>query len=813
MFLFALGLLMPLASSAQAYVEGQVLDAESLEPLPFVNVTYNGRKAGTTGDLDGFFSIETPSSIQSLEFSYVGYKKKSLPINGSSKKALRILLERDDLTLMEALVLPGENPAHRIIRKASDARQSNDPLELSTFEYTSYNKLIFTIDADSVSAIDSTGAIDSSNFELKKFFNRNHLFLMESATERKYIKGSRDHEEVLASRTSGFQNPTFTLIGTQLQSFSFYKDELEVLFTRYINPLRKNSMREYFFLLQDTIFSESDQDTVYVIGFRPKNAEREDLLHGSLYIGTQDYALRNVLASYNDTTDEVPVSIGIQQKYARFGDHWFPVQLMTDITFGGIQVNDVVPKGYGRTYIRDIKVEIPLEKKKIPRLELSLDADAFKKDESYWEGLRQMPLDSQEQQTYVVIDSIGEEFDLEKRVGFLTRLIDGKLRFGAIDFDLDRILMWNLPYEGLRLGFGAHTNERLSKHVSFGGHFGYGTKDFDWKYGLDLVYRPEVAGPWTFKLIYDRDLQETGGRQFILSRSSNFLSGNNIRRFNLERFDMTERLDLQVHVDLLPNLNLALSYALESREGKWPKFQNDQVSTPAFWEGSLYGLGLAWAPNDRYMAGPQGRKRLETTYPIIEVDYRYGLTENSTTPSEEPYFHRLDFRFIHLWKNLRYGDIRVEAIIGGTLGSDAPVSYVFSPYSNLRNQQNKETPPFGIGAPRSFEMLFKNEFTSDLQTEFMFNYFFPRRVLKIKNWSPQLVLQQAFLWGQLQRPELYQGVYASVQAPELGYFESGIELKNIFNSLGIGFYYRYGAYSRADFEQNLGIKLTTTGLF
>ena len=810
----AIALLFPLWTSAQSHIEGQVLDAQTREPLPFVNVTYNGMKGGTTGDIDGYFILDVEANIQSLQFSYVGYQKKSIQVTGNLKKPLVILLEEDRITLLEATVLPGENPAHRIIRKASEARKKNDPLALNSFQYKSYNKLIFTINADSLNVLDSIGGIDSSNYEMKKFFDRNHLFMMESATERKYIKGSRDHEEVLASRISGFQNPTFTLVGTQLQSFSFYNDELEVLFIRFINPLRNNSMREYFFLLQDTLFSEVDQDTVYVVGFRPKKPERKDLLKGALYIGTRDYALRNVMAEFVDSSAEGnSLSVQIQQKYAQYGAHWFPVQLLTDLLFSGIRVNDAVPHGFGRTYIQDIQVDAPLQKKDIPRLELSLSPDANQKDESFWAPLRPMPLDSKEEQTFVVIDSIGEEVGLEKRVGFFTQLAQGKLRFGWVDFDLDRLFRYNLPYEGLRLGLGAHTNERLSQHVQFGGYFGYGLQDFGWKYGADFKYQPVFAGPWTLVLDYHRDIEETGGAAFMLDRKPGFLSGGNIRWFNIERFDWVERAAAQVHIDLRPNLTLGLSATKESRTLSWPKYQNELALGALSWEGMLYGAALSWAPNDRYMAGPNGRRRLATTYPIVQVDYRLGQTQNQSEAVADEIFHRLSLRAVQLWKNLRYGDLRLEGEMGTTLGSATAAGYLFAPRSNLRTRQVTEEPSSGLGAPHSFEALFNNEFTADLQVQMLVDYYFPDRVLKIGTWSPRMVLQQRILWGQMTQADLYRPYFSSVQAPDEVYWESGIEFQKLYNTIGLGFYYRYGAYARPEFVQNFSIKLTTTGLF
>ena len=41
-----------------------------------------------------------------------------------------------------------------------------------------------------------------------------------------------------------------------------------------------------------------------------------------------------------------------------------------------------------------------------------------------------------------------------------------------------------------------------------------------------------------------------------------------------------------------------------------------------------------------------------------------------------------------------------------------------------------------------------------------------------------------------------------------GYFESGLELNQIFKGLGLSTYYRYGAYQNPEWSDNLAVKLT-----
>ena len=135
--------------TAQNYsVAGRVIDADSRVSIPFVNIIVNNGKYGGTTDIDGKFSIHSPEKISSLQLTYVGYESLHYTIDGKAKN-LVIKLKEKEYELPEFVVYPNENPAHRIIQNAIDNRDLNNPEKLPKFSYTSYDKMIFTIELDS----------------------------------------------------------------------------------------------------------------------------------------------------------------------------------------------------------------------------------------------------------------------------------------------------------------------------------------------------------------------------------------------------------------------------------------------------------------------------------------------------------------------------------------------------------------------------------------------------------------------------------------------------------------------------------------
>ncbi|MBC7862449.1 MAG: carboxypeptidase-like regulatory domain-containing protein, partial [Bacteroidia bacterium] len=205
------------AFKAQITLSGKVIDSKTKNPLAFVSIVIDGVKAGTIADIDGKFSFVIPEENKAgkIIFQYLGYATKTISIeNIKDKNNFIIELKSTDFSLAEVKVQVKENPAHRIIKLVTANRDNNNPEKMRSFSYISYNKMFVTADlkekADTVKRMDTT-----SQKTLSGFLKKQHLFLTESVTERKYKHPGRNNEKVLASRVSGFKNSPFTMLATQ----------------------------------------------------------------------------------------------------------------------------------------------------------------------------------------------------------------------------------------------------------------------------------------------------------------------------------------------------------------------------------------------------------------------------------------------------------------------------------------------------------------------------------------------------------------------------------------------------------------------
>lgn len=84
-------------------ITGKVLDNESKEGLPGVNVILKGSTTGTVTDVNGGYSLEVPSSESVLVFSSIGFTTQEIEVGAQS--IIEISMEADIQTLGEVVIV------------------------------------------------------------------------------------------------------------------------------------------------------------------------------------------------------------------------------------------------------------------------------------------------------------------------------------------------------------------------------------------------------------------------------------------------------------------------------------------------------------------------------------------------------------------------------------------------------------------------------------------------------------------------------------------------------------------------------------
>ena len=120
-FLFTCILFCSVLAMAQTKVGGKVID-EAGEPVAFANVIFKNSTEGTTTDDNGNFYMESDSSYETLEISFLGYETQDVLLKSKVTYNMRITLLEGSQQLKEVVIYAGKrskknNPAIDILRK------------------------------------------------------------------------------------------------------------------------------------------------------------------------------------------------------------------------------------------------------------------------------------------------------------------------------------------------------------------------------------------------------------------------------------------------------------------------------------------------------------------------------------------------------------------------------------------------------------------------------------------------------------------------------------------------------------------------
>ncbi|MCD4665612.1 MAG: DUF5686 and carboxypeptidase regulatory-like domain-containing protein [Bacteroidales bacterium] len=821
--------------NAQNYsISGKVIDTDSRSSLPFVNIVINDSRFGGTSDIDGKFSFESSKKIEFLTLSYVGYETLVYPIGNKTDK-LVIRLKQTEYELPEYVVLPGINPAHRIIENAITNRDINDPEKLPSFSYTSYDKVIFSLELDSLPMSMDTITVDTSDFMLRKYLEEHHIFIMETVSERKFMSPDRNNEKIIATKVAGFKNPIFIFLLSQLQSTSFYKERITIADKNYINPVSKGSTKKYFFLLQDTVYTERG-DSVFIISYRPLKNTNFDGLKGVISINSHNWAIQNVRAE--PAGIEKGISMRIEQMYELLeGYQWFPVQLNTEIILNNISIHDSsiilssgggedtnssadstvsandslskkginMPFGKGKSYIKNINLNPGFRQRDFNYLAVDVDPDASQRDDIFWKGYRIDSLTSKEEETYKFIDSISKEAHLERMAQTLETLLTGKIPWGYFDLDLNRFLRYN-SYEGLALGLGLHTNRRLSEAFTLGGFARYGFKDKKIKYGGDINLILHRNSDLNLRMIYLNGVTETGGVSFF-DDARGFIRPDMYRDMFVNRMDNTEMYKASAGFRTLKwmkmNIGITKSYKEVTNNYKYGiSNENVKVYFNSF-DFTEVNVGFRYAYNEKYIRNMKKKISLGTDYPIIWFQYTRGIKGFLDGDFD---YNRYDLKIEKSFYTNYIGKSTFKMAAG----------YVDEniPYTNLYNG-NASYRTFTLYAPNSFGTMRMNEFLSNKYLALYFTHDFGKLLVRNERFHPEFAFVTNIGFGWLDYNNNHYNI--DYKTMEKGYYESGLLINKILvtqlSSLGLGILYRYGPYTFPYALDNIGGKITISFLF
>lgn len=435
-------LLLFLTHLAQAGGVRGLISTSNNEPLPYAGIVVQGTSTGTLANAEGRYELTLPAGKYELVFQYLSFKTVTKTVTiGQDFLELNVILEEQPLNLDAARVGKGkEDPAYSVMRRAI-AKARFHQLQVRSYTARAYTR--------------STALPTKIPFLLEKRLKKEGVqegkaFLNESITEITYRRPNTYNQKILSTRNS-LDNSTPT--PNQYVLASFYSPEVSGATT----PLSPKAFGYYRFEYEG--FFEDRGEIVNKIKVIPK-AYGEGTFRGNLYIIEDRWAIH----SLDLETTYQGLKIRVKQLFSPVQNVWLPINqqfkieggylgfagefkyvvsmnyqklnidpnLKEDITILDHKKEENTPsvsrkadlekmieqqKEFSTKNFRKIIKEYEKEEKKerkaagqdvraVRQDSVIVDSLANKRDTTYWEMLRPVPLTQLEVKSYKIQDSV-----------------------------------------------------------------------------------------------------------------------------------------------------------------------------------------------------------------------------------------------------------------------------------------------------------------------------------------------------------------------------------------------------------------------
>ncbi|MFA8300266.1 MAG: DUF5686 family protein [Hyphomicrobiales bacterium] len=802
-----------LTSASAVYAQktkiiGKVLDAQTLEPLPFVNVLLKNTNVGTTTDFEGRFSIETTVKSDSLLASYIGYKSYKVKIKNYSFQELEILMQSNNITLEEVIIRPGENPAEILLKKVIKNKKKNNTKNIDFVEYEKYNKIEF--DANNIGEKFKKRKLlkhfqfifdymDTSIVNGKSYLP---VFLSESLSDvYKRTDPKKSLEIVKANKLSGFENKSIVnLLSFLYQKVNIYDNYINLFEKNFVSPVSNFGLLYYKYYLVDSSFR--DNHWSYKVMFKPRR-KQELTFTGNFWVVDTAFAVQAAeIKIANDANINFINDLDIKVNYKFYDDkYWLLSKDYVIADFNLVEGSKKVLGFYGhrtttyRNYVFD--KHRPTDFYNSP-VDVITEKDSFEKEESFWENARHEKLTEKEKGIYVMVDSIKNVPIFRTYLDIIHIVLQGYYKVGKVELGpVHKTLSFN-PVEGTRLRFGARTNKFFSEKFQFSAYTAYGEKDKRFKYGLSALYLWNKNPRRSIYLSHIYDVEQLGTGFNAYSEDS-FLSSL-LRRSPSDKLIFNNEYNGYWEYEWFTGFSNKIKFKWQNldpvggtivktvEEGKAPTILNSIVN-------SEIGIEFRFAYKEKFLINNFKRKSLGTKYPILTANYTYGIPNVLGSDYE---YHKVQFGIRQWFNFLSLGWSRYYLEAGKVYGT--------LPYPLLKLPPGNQS---FIYDEFAFNLMNYFEFTSDEYVSLMYTHhfdgFFLNHIPLMRKLKWREVIHAKGIIGTLSKSNLmYNDLPEGTVTLERPYFEAGVGIENIFKFFRIDAVWRLSHMDNPD-ASNFGV--------
>ena len=504
-------LLCLMMTELSAQIHGVVTDAETGEPLPYLNVYYE-KGVGTVTNLDGEYVISKKPGWTKLYFSMVGYTTQVIKV---SERTTKLNVKMKPVMLSEVVVRNKKkkysrknNPAVELMKKVVNAKKVNDLSVNDYYHYDKYQKITFAIND-----IAPDSLLESNLFKKYPFFrdqvevcdvtgkNILPISVDETVSEKLYRKDPHSEKTIIKGVNSTGINELFntgdmlsTVLKDVFQDINIYQDRFRFLQYPFDSPVSKSGIAFYRYYIMDTI--QVERDKCFHLSFVPNNSQDFGFTGHLFILADSTYRVKKCVLNIPKKSDINFVdNMIIEQEFEELETGEWVLKrddMLCEMSYlkkllGSMQVRrttrysnfgfDEVPERIFRRKGNEIK-----------------DVNAMMRGDSFWNEFRPTKLTESESQMDVFVQNLSKIKGFKYIIFGAKALIENFVETGSKDHPskvdigpINTIISKNY-IDGVRLRASAQTTANLHPHLFLKGYYAYGFKDHRSKYMGEVEY-------------------------------------------------------------------------------------------------------------------------------------------------------------------------------------------------------------------------------------------------------------------------------------------------------------------------------------
>jgi hypothetical protein len=493
-------------------IEGQIINAETQEPVDFAQFVVPELKKGVNTQQEGRFKIELPPGTWGIEVRSLNLQKLTDTLEVDGPRAGLTFRVKPEAYAIDETVIRYRNPAKRIMRLAIEHREENKVGHMDSYSFESYNKLTISFDNITQDKLDNlilrpaksfieehandsalldTASINKHDIDTlegegpdKRY--RFTAFMSETISDVYFQTPDQRKEVIKASRISGFKSTEMNLLSDRLTHVELYTNTVDILGRQFISPLAKGAFLNYEF--KKIGQRVNGVDSTFVIKVIPKN-DFSPTFQGRLWIENGDWAMRRADLSLNTEPNiNFIENILIKQAFDKIEGRWLPVMR-------SIEIDAKNPdRGFGLrgknvSYRDSYRVNPDFPPQFFEGAVVEHKQEATQRDSSYWQDHRMAGLNQREAMSEELIKDLKTKSIWTVYTTVAQLLTTGSKKVG--DFYLgpySNLIGFN-QVEGWRTQAGAFTAESFHPRWFLAGWGAYGFRDKRWKYKGEVRYK------------------------------------------------------------------------------------------------------------------------------------------------------------------------------------------------------------------------------------------------------------------------------------------------------------------------------------